>query len=122
MKAPGPFRLPLPRADRGGGAPGRATERAGARPHRAKVRFVEGLLVAGLRHVEVSSFVSPRAVPRLADAEDVFAAPPPREGVTLGALVPNERGLRRALATSAGEVASLPAPRTPSPPTTSTSR
>jgi isopropylmalate/homocitrate/citramalate synthase len=74
-------------------------------PTAAKVRFVEGLLAAGLRHVEVSSFVSPRAVPQLADAEDVFAALPPREGITLGALVPNERGLRRALATSAGEIA-----------------
>ena len=55
--------------------------------------------------MEVSSFVSPRAVPQLADAEDVFAALTPREGVTLGALVPNERGLQRALATSAGEIA-----------------
>jgi hydroxymethylglutaryl-CoA lyase len=69
------------------------------------VRFVEGLLDAGLRRVEVSSFVSPRAVPQLADAEAVFAALAPRQGVTLGALVPNERGLQRALATSAAEIA-----------------
>jgi hydroxymethylglutaryl-CoA lyase len=74
-------------------------------PTATKVRFVEDLLDAGLRHVEVSSFVSPRAVPQLADAEDVFAALSPREGVTLGALVPNERGLQRALATSVGEIA-----------------
>jgi isopropylmalate/homocitrate/citramalate synthase len=74
-------------------------------PTAAKVRFVEGLLGAGVRRVEVSSFVSPRAVPQLADAETVFAALTPRQGVTLGALVPNERGLQRALATSAGEIA-----------------
>jgi isopropylmalate/homocitrate/citramalate synthase len=73
-------------------------------PTGAKVRFVEGLLAAGLRHVEVSSFVSPRAVPQLADAEEVFAALTPREGLTFGALVPNERGLQRALATTANEI------------------
>ena len=105
MKAPGPFRLPSRvRIVEVGPRDGLQNE-PGLVPTAAKVRFVEGLLAAGLRHVEVSSFVSPRAVPQLADAEDVFAALTPREGVTLGALVPNERGLQRALATSAGEIA-----------------
>lgn len=63
----------------------------------AKVRFVETLADAGLREIEVSSFVHPRAVPQLQDAEAVFAALRPRDDVRYSALVPNLRGLERAL-------------------------
>jgi hydroxymethylglutaryl-CoA lyase len=62
-----------------------------------KVRLVELLLASGVDEVEVSSFVSPRWVPQLADAAEVFAAIRPRPGPMLSALVPNERGLGAAL-------------------------
>jgi hydroxymethylglutaryl-CoA lyase len=71
-------------------------------PAAEKVRLVERLVAAGLRHVEVTSFVSPRAVPQLADAEAVASALTPHPGVTYSALVPNARGLERALAVRVG--------------------
>jgi len=66
-------------------------------PTDAKVAFVEALADAGHREIEVSSFVSPQWVPQLADAEEVFRRLKPREGVVYSALVPNERGMERAL-------------------------
>jgi hydroxymethylglutaryl-CoA lyase len=62
-----------------------------------KVRFVELLTTSGLRDIEVSSFVSPGRVPQLADAEAVFALLPKQPGVRYSALVPNRRGLDRAM-------------------------
>jgi hydroxymethylglutaryl-CoA lyase len=67
-------------------------------PTEAKVAFVEALAAAGLREIEVSSFVSPKWVPQLADAEEVFRRLPRREGVRYSALVPNLQGAERALA------------------------
>lgn len=66
-------------------------------PSEAKITFVRKLAEAGLRDIEVSSFVSPKAVPQLADAAAVFAGLPALEGVTLSALTPNAKGLERAL-------------------------
>lgn len=74
-------------------------------PTRDKIAFVEALVDAGLRSVEVTSFVSPRAVPGLADADDVLRAIQRRPGVEYPVLVPNERGLDRALAAGATEIA-----------------
>jgi hydroxymethylglutaryl-CoA lyase len=76
-------------------------------PTQVKVEFVRRLLAAGLRMVEVSSFVSPQWVPQLADAEAVVAAlaTDRRDGVRLPVLVPNARGLQRALALGVGDVA-----------------
>lgn len=72
-----------------------------------KVRLVELLGGAGVDEVEVSSFVSPKWVPQLADATDVFAALRGRKppGVVYSALVPNEHGMRAALSVNqaAGE-------------------
>jgi hydroxymethylglutaryl-CoA lyase len=53
---------------------------------------------AGLRHVEAASFVSPKAVPSMADGDAVIAGLPRREGVTWWALVPNARGAELGLA------------------------
>ena len=53
---------------------------------------------AGLRHVEAASFVSPKAVPSMADGDVVIAQLPARDGVTWWALVPNARGAELALA------------------------
>ncbi len=61
-----------------------------------KVRLVEALVAAGLRRIEVTSFVSPRWVPQLADAEEVCRLLPKVPGVTYSALCPNARGLERA--------------------------
>lgn len=65
-------------------------------PTNAKVAFVDALSATGVSEVEVSSFVSPKWVPQLADAEDVFARITRPESVIFSALVPNERGLERA--------------------------
>jgi len=57
---------------------------------------MEALAEAGLRWIEVGSFVRPDRVPRMADTEEVFRRLRPREGITYLALVPNLRGLERA--------------------------
>ncbi len=74
-------------------------------PAREKVRFVELLADAGLPVVEVTSFVSPRAVPQLADADQVLPAVRRRPGVRYPVLVPNRRGLERARAAGADAIA-----------------
>jgi hydroxymethylglutaryl-CoA lyase len=74
-------------------------------PTAAKVELVERLADAGLPVVEVTSFVSPRAVPQLADADAVLPAVRRRPGVRYPVLVPNVRGLERALAAGADAIA-----------------
>jgi len=74
-------------------------------PTEAKLAFVEGLAAAGFPEIEVSSFVSPKWVPQLADAEELFRRLAPRAGVVFSALVPNERGMERALSCGVRKVA-----------------
>ena len=74
-------------------------------PTEAKVAFVEALAEAGLPVVETTAFVSPRAIPQLADSAEVFARVAKRPGTRYPVLVPNERGMARALAAGAREVA-----------------
>jgi hydroxymethylglutaryl-CoA lyase len=69
-----------------------------------KLALIEGLARAGLRRIEVSSFVSPKWIPQLADAEALCAALPALSGVRYSALVPNLRGYERLRAAS-GHVA-----------------
>lgn len=69
-----------------------------------RARLVDALVGAGIRHVEVAAFVSPRAVPAMAGAGEVFAAVERRPGVTYAALVPNVRGAELALAAGADEL------------------
>jgi hydroxymethylglutaryl-CoA lyase len=71
----------------------------------AKLRFIGLLADAGLREIEATSFVSPTAIPQLADAEAVMAGIERRAGVRYPVLVPNERGLARAEAAGADAVA-----------------
>jgi isopropylmalate/homocitrate/citramalate synthase len=66
-------------------------------PTEAKVRYIEMLADAGFSDIEVTSFVSPTRVPQLADAAEVVAALGPRPGLRYSALVPNRKGLDRAL-------------------------
>lgn len=72
-------------------------------PTDQKIEIGLGLIAAGLRRIEASSFVSPKAVPQLADAAEVIAALRGR-GATLAALVPNPRGAERALAAGVDEL------------------
>ncbi|HEX5248616.1 MAG TPA: hydroxymethylglutaryl-CoA lyase [Gaiellales bacterium] len=74
-------------------------------PAADKVRLIERLADAGLPVVEATSFVSPRAVPQLADADEVLPAIRRRTGVRYPVLVPNVRGLDRALAAGADAIA-----------------
>ncbi|HYH92959.1 MAG TPA: hydroxymethylglutaryl-CoA lyase [Candidatus Saccharimonadales bacterium] len=74
-------------------------------PAAAKARFIQLLAAAGLREIEATSFVSPRAIPQLADAEDVLAAVGALPGVRLPVLVPNLRGLARAEAAGVDAIA-----------------
>ncbi|MEZ4390817.1 MAG: hydroxymethylglutaryl-CoA lyase [Polyangiales bacterium] len=74
-------------------------------PTPAKVRLIDALLAAGIRRTEVTSFVSPKWVPQLADAEALCRILQRPEGVTFSALCPNRIGLDRALDTAINEVA-----------------
>jgi hydroxymethylglutaryl-CoA lyase len=65
-------------------------------PTTVKIEFAERLVAAGLRDLELSSFVRPDLVPGLADAEKVFASVPRVPGLILGCCVGNTRGLVRA--------------------------
>ncbi len=70
-------------------------------PAEQKLRLIDGLIEAGLRHIEVTSFVHPQAIPQLADADAVMAATVSRHaagGVEMVGLVFNERGYERAWA------------------------
>ncbi|HEU4725407.1 MAG TPA: hydroxymethylglutaryl-CoA lyase, partial [Candidatus Eisenbacteria bacterium] len=74
-------------------------------PTAAKVALVDALSEAGYDEIEVSAFVSPKWIPQLADASEVFAGIRRRPGVVYAALVPNEQGLERALEARAGKIA-----------------
>lgn len=65
-------------------------------PTRDKVRLVRALIASGLKRIEVTSFVSPRWIPQLADADDLLKQLGRTDGVTFSALVPNLKGLQRA--------------------------
>jgi hydroxymethylglutaryl-CoA lyase len=72
---------------------------------KAKLRYIELLVAAGLREIEATSFVSPRAIPQLADADELLRALPKETGVRYPVLVPNLRGLERAEAAGADAIA-----------------
>jgi hydroxymethylglutaryl-CoA lyase len=70
-----------------------------------KIAFVDELSAAGLPVIEVSAFVSPKWVPQMADATEVFAGIARRPGVRYTALVPNLAGLERAVNAGVSEIA-----------------
>lgn len=70
-----------------------------------KIRLVDLLSAAGLRKIEVTSFVSQKAVPQMADAGEVLTGIARRRGITYAALTPNLRGYRAARLAGADEVA-----------------
>lgn len=75
-------------------------------PTEVKVAFIRQLMAAGLTQIEATSFVHPKRIPQLADAADVLQALPlAEEGVTFSALVPNAKGLERAIASGVRRIA-----------------
>jgi hydroxymethylglutaryl-CoA lyase len=71
----------------------------------AKVRLIEALVDAGVTRLEVGSFVAPKWVPQMADADEVCRMIERREGVTYACLCPNARGLERAIVADVDEIA-----------------
>ena len=74
-------------------------------PTADKIRFIDALVAAGIRDIEITSFVSPKWIPQLADASEVARGVHRPPGVRMSALVPNRRGLDTALASGMKEVA-----------------
>ena len=71
-------------------------------PTAEKVRLIDLLSATGLRRIEVTSFVRPDVIPQLADAEEVLASIERRDGVSYSVLIPNVKGLERALGLEGG--------------------
>jgi hydroxymethylglutaryl-CoA lyase len=74
-------------------------------PTAEKIRFIDSLVAAGIRNIEITSFVSPKWIPQLADSAEVARGVRRLPGVRMSALVPNKRGLDAALAAGMREIA-----------------
>jgi hydroxymethylglutaryl-CoA lyase len=83
---------------------GLQNERA-AVPLQSKLRLIDALVSSGLKRIEITSFVSPKWIPQLADADEVGARARAPAGVMLSALCPNAQGLARARAAGLREIA-----------------
>ena len=70
-------------------------------PTERKVQYLRGLIAGGFRHIDAVSFVSPKAVPQMADSEKVLEQLGPVEDVEIIGIVVNEKGAERAMATGA---------------------
>jgi hydroxymethylglutaryl-CoA lyase len=70
-------------------------------PTGLKVQYLRALIAAGFQHLDAISFVSPKAVPQMADSEAVLAQLAPPESVEIIGIVVNEKGAERAIATGA---------------------
>ena len=74
-------------------------------PHETKINLIDKLSSTGLKAIEATSFVSPKAIPQLADAKEVLAGISKVKGVSYPVLVPNIRGMEGALASNVEEIA-----------------
>ncbi|MBI1825068.1 MAG: hydroxymethylglutaryl-CoA lyase [Planctomycetes bacterium] len=74
-------------------------------PTATKIAFIKALAAAGLKQIEATSFVNPKIIPKLSDASEVIAGLPRLDQVVFSALVPNERGLDRAIASGVKRIA-----------------
>lgn len=74
-------------------------------PVEGKLEILDALIAAGVRSIEATSFVSPKAVPQMADASELYGRLPFDKGVNYQALVPNEKGYERAVAAGAKTIA-----------------
>ncbi|HWZ43861.1 MAG TPA: hypothetical protein VNW97_10305 [Candidatus Saccharimonadales bacterium] len=77
-------------------------------PQSIKVQYLRSLIEAGFKHIDAVSFVSPQAVPQMADSEDVLLDLHPPEDVEIIGIVVNEQGANRAIATGAVTTVGFP--------------
>ena len=77
-------------------------------PSRTKIEYLKALVAAGFKHIDAVSFVSPKAVPQMADSETVLSELDPPDDVEVIAIVVNERGVERAIATNAVRTVGFP--------------
>ena len=77
----------------------------GVIPAADKIEFIDKLSETGLKTIEATSFVSPKWIPQLADADEVYKGIKKKPGVSYPVLVPNEKGMERALAAGVKEIA-----------------
>ena len=74
-------------------------------PTEQKIELIERLSETGLKRIEITSFVHPRAIPQLRDSEEIVKRIERKAGIVYSTLVPNEKGLERALAAGVEEIA-----------------
>jgi hydroxymethylglutaryl-CoA lyase len=77
-------------------------------PTEVKVQYLRALIGAGFKHIDAVSFVSPKAVPQMADSEEVLEQLDPPDDVEIIGIVVNEKGAERALATEAVQTLGFP--------------
>src|SRR5262245_2405478 len=77
-------------------------------PSELKARYLRALINAGFKHIDAVSFVSPKAVPQMADSEKVMAELDPPDDVEIIGIVVNEKGVDRAIATEAVRTVGFP--------------
>src|SRR5271169_7212804 len=77
-------------------------------PTATKVEYLKALVAAGFKHIDAVSFVSPKAVPQMADSETVVSELDPPDDVEIIAIVVNGRGVERAIATEAVRTIGFP--------------
>ena len=77
-------------------------------PSATKVEYLKALTAAGFKHIDAVSFVSPKAVPQMADSETVLSELDPPDDVEIIGIVVNERGVERAIATNAVRTVGFP--------------
>lgn len=74
-------------------------------PTEQKIELINRLSETGLRRIEITSFIHPKAIPKLQDSEEIVKRIERRPGIIYSTLVPNEKGLERALAAGVEEIA-----------------
>src|SRR3979409_158637 len=77
-------------------------------PTATKIAYLQALISAGFKHIDAVSFVSPKAVPQMADSEDVLSQLDPPDDVEIIGIVVNEKGAQRAIATEAVSTLGFP--------------
>ncbi len=77
-------------------------------PSALKAEYLKALVAAGFKHIDAASFVSPKAVPQMADSETVMSELDPPDDVEIIAIVVNERGVERAIATDSVQTVGFP--------------
>src|ERR1700716_4619207 len=80
----------------------------GQTPAELKTNYLQALSSAGFKHIDAVSFVSPNAVPQMADSEEVLKELDPPDDVEIIGIVVNEKGAQRAMATEAARALGLP--------------